>query len=111
MNSNQKRNFRPDVFRAVTFSIRPFVARPGPDVALYSDDAGRLYAPRASAFLPGPVGRSDLEPIPGILGRQGDRQCVTLPSGDTIISARVGWWCGSRASSDFYAFLLRTART
>lgn len=105
MNSSQKRNFRPEVFRPITFSIRPFV-----DVALYSDDAGRLYAPRASAFLPGPVVRSDLEPIAGLLGRQGDRQCVTLPSGHTI-SARRGVANGPGAASDFYSFLLRTART
>ena len=104
-DSNQKRNFRPDVFRSVTFEIKPFV-----DVALFSDDAGRLYAPRASAFLPGPVVRSDLEPIAGLLGRQGDLQCVTLPSGYTI-SARRGVANGPGAAADFYSFLLRTART
>lgn len=105
MNSSQIRNFRPDTFRAVTFSIKPFV-----DVALFSDDAGRLYAPRASAFLPGPVVRADLEPIAGLLGRQGDFQSITLPSGH-IISSRRGVANSPGAASDFYAFLLRTART
>jgi hypothetical protein len=105
MNSNQRRNFRPDVFRAVTFAIKPFV-----EVALYSDDAGRLYAPKAAAFLPGPVVRADLEPIAGILGKQGLYQSITLPSGHTI-SARRGVANSPGAASDFYAFLLRTART
>ena len=102
MNSSQIRNFRPDTFRAVTFSIKPFV-----DVALFSDDAGRLYAPKASA---GPVVRADLEPIAGLLGRQGDFQSITLPSGH-IISSRRGVANSPGAASDFYAFLLRTART